>query len=102
MTLKRPGKGYAKTDPRTVSLTLVEAREIDPQVNEMPLLWRLLTTLEVGVAGCVTGTHPPKLSVGGDRAIDPADDVSDAFRSNLGAVLAIPRNFAMVAGPERC
>ena len=52
--------------------------------------------------GCVTGTHPPKLSVGGDRAIDLADNVSDAFWSNLGAVLAIPRNFAMVAGPERC
>ena len=52
--------------------------------------------------GCVTGTHPPKLSVDGDRAIDLADNVSDAFWSNLGAVLAIPRNFAMVARPERC
>ena len=52
--------------------------------------------------GCVTGTHPPKLSVGGDRAINLADNVSDAFWSNLGAVLAIPRNFAMVARPERC
>lgn len=51
--------------------------------------------------GCVTGTRPPKLSVGGDRATDLADNVSDAFWSNLGAVLAIPRNFAMVAGPER-
>lgn len=47
-------------------------------------------------------THPPKLSVGGDRAIDLADNVSDAFWSNLGAVLAIPWNFAMVARPERC
>jgi hypothetical protein len=52
--------------------------------------------------GCVTGTHQPKLSVDGDRAIDLADNVSDAFWSNLGAVLAIPRNFAMVARPERC
>lgn len=52
-------------------------------------------------SGRVTGTHPPKLSVGGDRAIDPADNVSDAFWSNLGAVLAIPRNFAMVASAKR-
>ena len=52
--------------------------------------------------GCVTGTHPPKLSVGGDRAIDLADNVSDAFRPHLGAVLAIPGNLAMVAGPECC
>jgi hypothetical protein len=52
--------------------------------------------------GCVTGTHPRKLSVDGDRAIDLADNISNAFWSNLGAVLAIPRNFAMVAPPERC
>jgi hypothetical protein len=52
--------------------------------------------------GCVTGTHPPKLSDGGDRAIDLADNVSDTFRPHLGAVLAIPGNFAVVAGPERC
>jgi hypothetical protein len=51
---------------------------------------------------CRQGTnHTAALSVGGDPAIDLADDVSDAFRSNLGAVLAIPRNFAMVTGPER-
>ena len=56
----------------------------------------------VSVNGCVTGAHSPKLSVGDDRAIDLADNVSDAFWSNLGAVLAIPRNFAMVARPERC
>jgi hypothetical protein len=52
--------------------------------------------------GCVTGTHPPKLSDGGNRAIDLADNVSDTFRPHLGAVLAIPRNFAMAARPERC
>jgi Transposase DDE domain len=51
VTLKRPRNGFAKTDPETVSMTLVEAREIDPPANEEPLHWRLLTTIEVGDAG---------------------------------------------------
>ena len=50
VTLRRPRHGFAKTDPETVSMTLVEAREIDPRVNEEPLHWRLLTTIEVGDA----------------------------------------------------
>jgi hypothetical protein len=50
VTLKRPRNGFAKTDPETVSMTLVEAREINPPVNEEPLHWRLLTTIEVGDA----------------------------------------------------
>jgi hypothetical protein len=50
VTLKRPRHGFAKTDPETVSMTLVEAREIDPPANEEPLHWRLLTTIEVGDA----------------------------------------------------
>ena len=45
VTIRRPGKGYAKSDPETVDLTLVEAREINPPRNEAPLMWRLLTTL---------------------------------------------------------
>src|SRR5450631_1900793 len=48
VTLKRPRHGFAKTDPETVSMTLVEAREINPPTNEEPLHWRLLTTIEVG------------------------------------------------------
>jgi hypothetical protein len=51
VTLKRPRNGFAKADPETVSLTLVEAREIDPPANEAPLHWRLLTTIAVGDAG---------------------------------------------------
>jgi hypothetical protein len=47
VTLKRPRHGFAKTDPETVAMTLVEAREIDPPANEEPLHWRLLTTIEV-------------------------------------------------------
>ena len=47
VTLKRPGKGSTRSDPETVSMTLVEAREIDAPENETPLLWRLLTTMEV-------------------------------------------------------
>ena len=50
VTLKRPRNGFAKTDPETVSMTLVEAREINPPANEEPLRWRLLTTIEVGDA----------------------------------------------------
>jgi Transposase DDE domain len=50
VTLKRPRHGFAKTDPETVSMTLVEAREINPPANEEPLRWRLLTTIEVADA----------------------------------------------------
>jgi hypothetical protein len=50
VTLRRPRHGFAKTDPETVSMTLVEAREIDAPVNEEPLHWRLLTTIEVADA----------------------------------------------------
>jgi Transposase DDE domain len=50
VTLRRPRHGFARTDPETVSLTLVEAREIDPPANEEPLHWRLLTTIAVGDA----------------------------------------------------
>jgi hypothetical protein len=50
VTLKRPRNGFAKTDPETVSMTLVEAREINPPANEEPLHWRLLTTIEAGDA----------------------------------------------------
>ena len=50
VTLKRPRHGFAKTDPETVSMTLVEAREINPPANAEPLHWRLLTTIEVGDA----------------------------------------------------
>ena len=50
VTLKRPRQGFAKTDAATVSMTLVEAREINPAANQDPLHWRLLTSLEVGDA----------------------------------------------------
>jgi hypothetical protein len=50
VTLKRPRNGFARTDPETVSMTLVEARQIDPPANEEPLPWRLLTTIEVADA----------------------------------------------------
>jgi hypothetical protein len=50
VTLKRPRHGFAKADPQTVCMTLVEAREINPPANQEPLLWRLLTSIEVGDA----------------------------------------------------
>jgi len=40
VTIKRPRHGFAKTDAETVSMTLVEAREINPPANEEPLRWR--------------------------------------------------------------
>jgi hypothetical protein len=51
VTIKRPRHGFAKTDPETVPMTLVEVREINPPVNEEPLHWRLLTSIAVGDAG---------------------------------------------------
>ena len=45
VTIGKPDNGFAKTDPRTVTMTLVEAREIDPPAGEKPLHWRLLTTI---------------------------------------------------------
>lgn len=53
VTLKRPRHGFAKSDPETVSMTLVEAREINPPANEEPLHWRLLTSIAVGDAAAV-------------------------------------------------
>ena len=50
VTLKRPRNGFAGTDPETVSMTLVQAREINPPANEEPLRWHLLTTIEVADA----------------------------------------------------
>jgi hypothetical protein len=50
VSLKRPRQGFAKTDAETVSMTLVEAREINPPPNQEPLHWRLLTSLAVGDA----------------------------------------------------
>ena len=47
ITLKRPSRA-PKSDPATLSITLVEAREIDaPKGVKTPLLWRLSTTLAV-------------------------------------------------------
>lgn len=50
VTLKRPRNGFSKTDAKSIQLTLLEAREIDPPANETPLLWRLLTSIAVGDA----------------------------------------------------
>jgi hypothetical protein len=36
--------------PRTIELTMVEAREVDPPAGKTPLLWRLLTTLPATTA----------------------------------------------------
>jgi hypothetical protein len=48
--LKRPRHGSAKTEPETVLMTLVEARETNPPANQEPLHWRLLTSIPVGDA----------------------------------------------------
>ena len=47
VTLKRPKRNHAAeaaTLPSTVTLTLVEAREVDPPTGVTPVHWRLLTT----------------------------------------------------------
>ena len=48
--INRPRRGFSRGDPRMVSLTLVEAREIGVPVKGEPLLWRLLTTINVSTA----------------------------------------------------
>ena len=47
VTIRKPDNGFAKTDPKSVTMTLVEAKEIDPPAGEKPLHWRLLTTIAV-------------------------------------------------------
>jgi Transposase DDE domain len=47
VTLKRPKRNHAAEAamlPKTVTLTLVEAREVDPPTGVTPVHWRLLTT----------------------------------------------------------
>jgi hypothetical protein len=45
--LKRPGNALDKGLPETISLWVVDAREVDPPEGAEPLHWRLLTTHEV-------------------------------------------------------
>ena len=47
VTIGRPANRYSKNDPRTLTLTMVEAAEIDAPEGAAPLLWRLITTLPV-------------------------------------------------------
>jgi hypothetical protein len=50
VTLKRPKRNHpaeAAKLPKTVTLTLVEAREVDPPDTVTPVHWRLLTTHKV-------------------------------------------------------
>ena len=46
----RPRHGYDPDAPPQLKLTMVEAREVDGPGDGQPLLWRLLTTLEVADA----------------------------------------------------
>ncbi len=48
--IARPKNGLVADMPKTIELTLVEAREVDPPPGKTPLLWRLLTTHTVGNA----------------------------------------------------
>jgi hypothetical protein len=55
VTITRPHDRRAGSDPAQITLTLVEAREIDPAGNA-PLLWRLLTTRAVADAAAAKET----------------------------------------------
>lgn len=48
VTIARPARGCGKDDPQTLTLTMVEAAEIDAPEGSAPLLWRLITTLPAG------------------------------------------------------
>ena len=47
VVINRPVYHYEPADPQTLTLTLVEAREIDPPPHGELVCWRLLTTLPV-------------------------------------------------------
>ena len=61
ISLKRPKRNHpaeAAKLPKTVTLTLVEAREVDPPVGVTPVHWRLLTTHKVAtLADALQITH---------------------------------------------
>ena len=44
VVVRQPRRGADPSDPKSVALTLVEAREVDPPASEEPIVWRLLTT----------------------------------------------------------
>lgn len=48
--IKRPRNGFVEDLPKTVQLTFVDAREVDPPDHVDALHWRLLTTLSVADA----------------------------------------------------
>lgn len=50
VSLKRPDTILEKGLPRTVAVSLVEVSEADPPPGAAPILWRLLTTHDVGDA----------------------------------------------------
>lgn len=50
MALARPSRRFAKSLPKTVSLQLVDVREVDPPPGAPPVHWRLLTTRPVETA----------------------------------------------------
>jgi len=47
VVISRPRHGGDRTDPPQLTLNMVEAREINGPAGAQPLLWRLLTTLNV-------------------------------------------------------
>jgi len=48
--IARPQTGLGADVPKTIDLTLVEAREVDAPAGKTPLVWRLLTTRPVTTA----------------------------------------------------
>jgi len=45
--IAKPRNGADRADPPSVTLTLVEAHEIDPPKGQKAIVWRLLTTMQV-------------------------------------------------------
>jgi len=45
--IARPRNGADRADPASVMLTFVEVHEIDPPQGQKPIVWRLLTTMQV-------------------------------------------------------
>jgi hypothetical protein len=71
VTLRQPHHGADRRDPKAVSLTAVEIREIDPPATADAVLWRLLTTHRVTTleeAGTVVDFYRRRWAIEDDQA----------------------------------
>jgi hypothetical protein len=84
VSLRQPKAGADRRDPKTVTLQVVEACEVDPPAGETPIVWRLLTT------------HPVASLTDAARIIDLYRrrwTVEQLFRTVKSQVMALEESF---------